>query len=1336
MKYPTIRIEGPILASEVIDKLEQGELTGQKPGDFDIKDNSKVKDEIARAWADASSLWDIFKRKKEALEGDERQMGTSETRNFWIIPLLGVLGYDLSFSQRAEEVQGKSYAISHRDESRDGFPVHIMGFKDSLDKKRKDGGPRMSPHALVQEYLNLTEHLYALVTNGLQLRLLRDSSRLIKLSYLEFDLERMLEEEHYSDFAVLYRLIHATRMPVKQEATAESLIETYHQDSLESGSRIREGLSEAVELTILRLSNGFLQHPSNVELREQIKSGHVKEAEFYQWQLRLIYRLLFLMVIEERDLVYPKESDRKLRNYYYDYYSISRLRKLCEKRFLAEPRYSDYWDSMLNTFQLFEKEKFGKPLGIAPLAGELFGYSAIGTLNECKLNNKTVLECLRLLSVFKNKNTNQVMRVNYASLNVEEFGSVYEGLLEYDPLISQRDGKFYFEFKEGQGRSSSGSHYTPDELVQPLIKHSLDYIIQDKLREDDKEEALLSITVCDVACGSGHILLSAARRIATKLAITRTGEDQPSPSAFRQAIRDVIRNCIYGVDLNPLAVELCKVALWLEAHNPSEPLNFLDHHIKCGNAIVGLAHFKELENGIASEAFKALPGDDKDVAKEFKKRNDLERKVKNQLSTYDLGQVDGSLKGIRKEFDDFTKMPESTPEDIRAKSEAYTKLTSGSKWFRLKQLADIQIAQFFIPKTNKNKERLTTDSTFRTYLNQGTQILDRGESMAIAQKRRFFHWFLEFPEIFSQGGFSCILGNPPFLGGQKLSGEFGDSFTNYLKCAYQPAGIIDLVVYFLRRTYEIIKKSGFTSLIMTKAVSKGTATKGGLQVIIAELKGTINFAVPNTRWPGVANVEIAMLSIYKGDWGGRIVLDNEIVDGIDHQLGILGELGPPEKLISNVNLSFQGSIVSGKGFIIDDVGFNRMCEKDQRSSELIQPYLIGDDINSNPLCIASRRIINFGDKSMEEAKRFPYLFEHVERTVKSEREENLSKKEHLNSRDERILNDYWKYEAIRKTLYTAISKLEGCMVISRGGTKYVTFELVKPDMVFADTVVVVASSSYAKYAVLNSSFHKVWSWKYCMIKGGATLRYASTAAFETFVFPEESDLLSELGEILSKKRTQIMSNFSMGLTEIYNRFHSPSFLEDSDRNGEIAELIKELRQIHTQIDKEVLQCYEFGDIHLKHGFHPQEYLPENDRVRYTICQEARFEILQKLLERNHLVRSEEVSGNKRESKEHKKYKSKANVNSLEVRVSSRAPELFDKQSLIDKTAFPIKISVGSTIRLETLGKDSSWFSIGVQIEGAQKLSEDSALAKKLIGKKAGDFIDFGNGFKVLEVRNG
>ena len=439
MKYPTIRIEGAILAADILDKIEKSNsITGQKPADFKIEGSNKVKDEIARAWADAQSYWGIFKRKRELLESDDKQTGTTETRNLWMTPFLGLLGYTLEFA-KAEEVMGKSYAISRRDKSLDGFPIHIMGFKDSLDKKRKDGGPRMSPHALVQEYLNLTEHLYAIVSNGLQIRLLRDSSRLIKLSFLEFDLERMMDEEHYADFAILYRLMHYTRMPVSQDAVAESLIETYHTNSLESGSRIRAGLSEAVESSILSFSKGFLQHPKNDALRQWLEEGetHAKSQEFYQWQLRLIYRLLFLMVIEERDLIFPKEANKKQRDIYYDYYSINKLRKLSEKRYLADAKYSDYWQSIQNTFKLFEDNKFGSPLGILPLSGDLFGYKALGVLNESKIDNKVVLECLKNLSIFKNADTGQIMRVNYASLNVEEFGSVYEGLLEYDPSVDK-----------------------------------------------------------------------------------------------------------------------------------------------------------------------------------------------------------------------------------------------------------------------------------------------------------------------------------------------------------------------------------------------------------------------------------------------------------------------------------------------------------------------------------------------------------------------------------------------------------------------------------------------------------------------------------------------------------------------------------------------------------------------------------------------------------------------------------------------------------------------------------------------------------------------------------
>ena len=711
MKFTTIRIEGSILSPDILDKIEQGELGGQRSEDFHFDSNIKVKDEIIRAWADAHDLWRVFSHQRERI-GD-KGTGTSETRKYWILPLLGILGYDAE-NARAEEINGKSYAISHRSAKLDSFPIHIMGFNDSLDKKREDSGPRMSPHALVQEYLNVTEHLYAVVTNGIYLRLLRDSSRLVKLSFIEFDLQSMMEEEHFADFAIMYRLLHDSRMPVRQDAGAESIIEKYHQDALDSGSRIREGLSEAVEDSIKSLAEGFLNHPGNADLRNAAESGEISHFQFYQYHLHLIYRLLFLMVIEERNLIYPPNADHRKVSIYYDYYSIGRLRQLCERMHLRDKGNNDLWSAMKNTFRIFEKEYYGRQLDIKPLGGELFSPGAIGILNKCNLDNSILLGCLKNLTVFTNKNNNQKMRVNYASLNVEEFGSVYEGLLEYDPLLEKQNGNWKFLFIQGQGRSASGSHYTPDELVQPLIKHSLDYIIEDRLKEPDKQKALLSIRVCDVASGSGHILLSAARRIATELAKVRTGEDQPSPTAFREAVLDVIRTCIYGVDKNPLAVELCKIALWLEAHNPGRPLNFLDHHIKCGDSIVGLAHMEELQKGIAEEAFKRLPDDDKDVCADLRKLNKSE--LKGILKFDFEGTVGGKVKDILADFKGFSDLPERTPEEIEEKRKAYIRLTSGEGWNRLKTLADIQVAQFFISKDKENQAKIITDGMYRQYL--------------------------------------------------------------------------------------------------------------------------------------------------------------------------------------------------------------------------------------------------------------------------------------------------------------------------------------------------------------------------------------------------------------------------------------------------------------------------------------------------------------------------------------------------------------------------------------------------------------------------------------------
>jgi len=464
------------------------------------------------------------------------------------------------------------------------------------------------------------------------------------------------------------------------------------------------------------------------------------------------------------------------------------------------------------------------------LGSGLFTPDSLGILADCKLDNKSLLKVIGLLTQFEN-DQRQLVEVNYSDLDVEEFGSVYEGLLEYDARFAERNGQPYFEFVEGTGRSVSGSHYTPEELVKPLIKHSLEYIIEDKLKEPDKEKALLSITVCDVACGSGHILLSAARRIALELAIVRTNEEQPAPSAIRHAIRDVIKSCIYGVDKNPLAVELCKVAFWLEAHNPGEPLNFLDHHVKCGDSIVGLAHIEELKNGVPNEAFKSLPGDEKEIASAFSKRNKKERETAGQISLDFDAAVRTKMARVIEELTHFSLLPERTTEEIKEKAEAYTRLINNRNWQKIRELANLLVAQFFIPKTKQNKDCLVTDAYYREYLNGTKGIPGQaiGKSEAVAHEKKFFHWFLEFPEVFSQGGFDCVLGNPPFRGGLFITKDYGTAYTNFIKYNTSRAGCTtDLVAYFFRRNFEIISLNGFISLIGTNSISEGDSRETSL----------------------------------------------------------------------------------------------------------------------------------------------------------------------------------------------------------------------------------------------------------------------------------------------------------------------------------------------------------------------------------------------------------------------------------------------------------------------------------------------------------------------------
>ncbi|WP_271394058.1 Eco57I restriction-modification methylase domain-containing protein [Aequorivita sinensis] len=915
-------------------------------------------------------------------------------------------------------------------------------------------------------------------------------------------------------------------------------------------------------------------------------------------------------MIEDRKLIYPEKLDSdavQKQEIYYNYYSLQRLTNLAENLIYVDPKKTDLWSSLLTTFSLFEYKENGQKLGIAPLGSGLFHPSSLGKLREQSLDNETLLGVLRYLVSFENENKQRV-RVNYADLDVEEFGSVYEGLLEYEPKFEVSLGAPIFTFVEGDERSSSGSHYTPEELVKPLIDHSLQYQIEEKLKEADPEKGLLSLTVCDVACGSGHILLSAARRIGFELAKVRSGEDQPTPSLLRTAVRDVINNCIYGVDLNPLAVELCKVALWLEAHQPGEPLNFLDHHIKCGNAIVGLAHFEELKNGIATEAFKTLPGDDKDVAATFRKANEDQRKTKGQLSLHDLEQVESSIKDMQQDFAKFLALPEHTPQQIEAKTKVYESLTSGKKWFRIKQLADLQVAQFFIAKTDENREKLTTEAKYQNYLNTGAQIQDRGAASAMAAEKRIFHWFLEFPQVFRNGGFDCILGNPPFLGASKISGSYGDNFLNYLHFQFAPTkGWCDLVGYFFRRNFVLISDKGYFSLISTNSISQGDTRKGSLD-LITQNKGEIIFAKKTTPWPGAANVDVSLVSIYKGLFSGQRYIGDSKVIFISNQLDDQIFSGKPIKLESNKDMVHKGYEANGMGFVLTPKEAHTLLKIDSRYEKVIRPYMDGRDVASNLIIEASRFIIYFDEMTENEASEFEHPFGIVKEKVKPER---LLKDK---NKYPRLVNEWWKFWMNKKELSKKLMELNEVYVIPRVG-KYQFFQRSATNNIFHEKVIVVTVSNLNIFAQLNSLIHIEWIWKYSSTLGSGTLNYSPSDVFETFPF-SKSNSLESFGKEYDNIRQEIKTKNRIGLTKLYNQFNDIS-IKTQD--------IERLRQAQRNLDYSIIQSYGWENIELNHDFYTLDYLPENDRVRYTIHPAARKEVLKRLLLLNHERFEEEAA---------------------------------------------------------------------------------------------------------------
>lgn len=762
--YVAIRSEGSLIPFETIAKVIRKELPGQADADFALERGKRLSDEIAQVWSDALDYWHIFRRRMEALSAQDP--GTTLTRERWVLPLLtDLFGYQLTYQAAGAQIGGKTYPISHRaGEGEEAPRVHIVGFRQDLDRRDETGHRRMSPHALVQEYVNRSEHVWAIVTNGLRFRLLHDTTRTARPTYLEFDLQSILEGSRFTEFAVFYRLCHRTRLPKTIADTKDCWLEQYFQESIDEGLRIRDRLRDAVEAALKRVGTGLLQHPTNEALRQKVASGQLMPEAYYRQLLGLIYRLLFLMVAEERQMLLVPGADAERRLRIYDrFYSLRRLRDVAERP-VEESLHDDLWTGLQETFRLFTNGR-ENPLGMPPLDGHLFGPEAIPDLEGTQLYNHELLLAIRRMSVFETDGT--PARVNYSGLDVEELGSVYESLLDFHPAIEGRNGDLVFELRAGTERKSTGSYYTPRELVSELIESALVPALEDRLTKakapQEKELAVLTMTVCDPACGSGHFLLAAARRMARELAKVRSAEDEPTPEEFRRSLRDVIQHCMYGVDKNPLAVDLCKVALWIEGHSPGLPLSFLDHRIKCGNSLVGVNSMNGLAEGIPDEAFREVFGDDKATAKALRERNAAERKAAGTQVQLLAERAASAARYLSTAYEELAKLPEANVADIHAKERRYREIREeGSPWWTDWTASNLWAAAFFVHLTKAGAGAVPTTRDLRAFVEGHGGAAKFEAANQLSQDLWFFHWPLEFPDVSARGGFDVVLGNPPW----------------------------------------------------------------------------------------------------------------------------------------------------------------------------------------------------------------------------------------------------------------------------------------------------------------------------------------------------------------------------------------------------------------------------------------------------------------------------------------------------------------------------------------------------------------------------------------------
>jgi hypothetical protein len=1185
--------------------------------------------------------------------------------------------------------------------------VQVYPRSQSLTKPVATSRWKTSPDTRMMQLLHDTGIRLGLVTNGDHFMLV-NAPKNEATGYASFYANLWLEEE--ITLRAFRSILGAERLfGVPSPETLEALLDKSAKDQQEVTDQLGYQVRKAVEVLIHSLDKADQEHGRKL-------FANVSERVLYESALTVMMRLVFLFCAEERELLLLGDD------LYDKNYSVSTLRE--QLRTTADQfgeeilglRY-DAWTRLLTTFRAVYAGVQHDQLRLPAYGGSLFNPDRFPFLEgrsfgtswktaestPLPVNNRTVLHLLQALQVLQTKvgGTIEARSLSFRSLDIEQIGHVYEGLLDHtarratepvlglqgtrdkepeialaqleklaaqgepallaflneesgrsesalkkslhaeldDHLLSRfrtacQDAALWQRVKpfaglvrlddvdypiviptgsvyvtSGTDRRSSGTHYTPKTLTEPIVQYTLEPLVYVGPAEGLPKESwqlrsaqeLLDLKVCDMACGSGAFLVQACRYLAARLLEAWDAVERAHPGTLRItpegkpasgqpgellipddpeerqtfALRIIAQRCLYGVDKNPLAVEMAKLSLWLLTLAKDKPFEFLDHAIRCGDSLVGIHNTEQLRKFNLDGQ-----GEDNQLFLRF-----LDEKIKEAIA-------------LRRQI---TEMQVNNVEDVEAQDR---KLHQANEQLnRLKCAADMLIAAEFVPGSATDKRAARDNHAIQVALHfhdSDVSAFQKKAQQALAGQVTF-HWPLEFPEVLvERGGFDAFVGNPPFMAGRYISGQLGTQYALFIFEKYhQTGGQTDLCAYFFRRVAHLLNNAGKSGILATNSISEGDTRRASLEFFVNN-NNTIYRANKSFKWPGSASLHVSSVHLSKGSFYGEYFLDGYRVTAIDATLSPVISAKPPLQLLGNLSTAFKGTGLGGDSFLLEPGEANRL-QVDPHLTEFIKPYIGGQHLVNAIEITPSHCCIDFGELDLCDLLDCRALLEILVLR------QNLDLQTAMSGG---VGYCWWRHRRSARQLYHAIEKSGLSNVVCKGQTsKAWAFARLPASWVFDQSVIVFVGNRRTLFANLQSSIHEEWILRYSSTHE-TRRRYSPSDCFENFPLADESCPLLELQDDYELCRCKIMRERQEGLTLTYNRFH------DSDKTSAD---IQKLRTLHVEMDHAVAAAYGWTDLELGHGFHETK-----QGVRYTICEGARREVLARLLKLNHERYAEEV----------------------------------------------------------------------------------------------------------------